>query len=106
MESISRNCRGNNCGNVWRGGLAVKYKAIRCDICGNDIDSKGTCYKFKRRDFYPIYSEIGVFKVKKVWTTLDMCETCLEDLKSFVIGNNQLRKDGQQPVVIRDADGE
>jgi hypothetical protein len=84
----------------------MKYKAVRCDICGKDIDSKATCYKFKRRDFYPIYSELGVFKVKKVWAKLDMCETCLADLKSFVIGNNQLRKDGQLPVIISDADDE
>lgn len=84
----------------------MKYKAVRCDICGNDIDNTATCYKFKRRDFYPIYSKMGVFKVKKVWTKLDMCETCLEDLKSFVIGNNQLRKDGQSPVVIRNSDDE
>lgn len=49
---------------------------------------------------------MGVFKVKKVWTKLDMCETCLEDLKSFVIGNNQLRKDGQSPVVIRNTENE
>lgn len=84
----------------------MKYKAVRCDICGKDIDSDGHCYKFRRRDFYPIYSKMGVFNVRKVWTKLDMCETCLEDLKSFIIGNNQLRKDGQPPVVIRNTENE
>ena len=84
----------------------MKYKAVRCDICGKDIDNLSTCYKFKRREFYPIYSEFGVFNVRKSWAKLDMCETCFQDLKSFIIGNNQLRKDGQQPVVIRDTDGE
>lgn len=84
----------------------MKYKAVRCDICGKDIDSTATCYKFRRRDFYPIYCEFGVCNIKKVWAKLDMCETCFEDLKTFIIGNNQLRKDGQPPVVIRDADGE
>ena len=84
----------------------MKYKAVRCDICGKDIDNLATCYKFKRRDFYPIYSEFGVFNVRKSWTKLDMCETCFEDLKSFIIGNNQLRKDGQPPVVIRNTDDE
>lgn len=82
----------------------MKYKAVRCDICGNDIDSKDHYYKFKRRDIYPIYSEIGVFKIKKVWAKLDMCETCFSDLKSFVYGNNQLRKDGTNPVVIHNQD--
>lgn len=79
----------------------MKYKAIRCDICGKDIPTDNRFYKFKRKDFYPVYSEIGVFRVNKVWTKLDMCETCFDDLKSFIFGNNQLRKDGQPPVVIR-----
>lgn len=84
----------------------MKYKAVRCDICGKDIDSYSHHYKFRHRDFYPIYSEIGVFRVNKIWTKLDMCETCFEDLKTFIIGNNQLRKDGHQLVVIRNADDE
>lgn len=84
----------------------MKYKAVRCDVCGKDIDNLATCYKFKRREFYPIYSEFGVFNVRKSWAKLDMCETCFQDLKSFIIGNNQLHKDGHQPVVIRNTDDE
>lgn len=77
----------------------MKYKIIACDICGKTIPTEDRQYifKFKRSDF----DQDGKF-----WTKLDMCKTCFEDLKSFVAGNNQLRKDGLPPVVIRNTENE
>lgn len=78
----------------------MKIRGLRCDICGKDIDKGSHHYKFKRRDFVGIFSEVGFCRMKEYWSKLDMCETCFQDLESFIVGNNQLRKDGQPPVVI------
>lgn len=78
----------------------MRYKAIKCDICGKFINENMEHYKFKQRNYHFICDVIGVVKKKQVWTKLDMCEDCYQDLESFVAGNNQLRKDGQQPVLI------
>lgn len=85
----------------------MRFKAVVCDVCGMNMTGDVHQYKFKRSERRPIFDEWGeVCATKRAWKKLDMCETCYQDLKSFIIGNNQLRKDGQPPVVIRNADGE
>ena len=83
----------------------MRRRIIQCDICGRDMTTDDNQYRFKRRDIRWVWDNSGVCHTsyaKRVWNKLDMCETCYEDLKSFILGNNQLRKDGQQPVVITD----
>lgn len=80
----------------------MRFKAIKCDICGKFINKDMGHYKFKQRNYHFICDVIGVAEKKQVWTKLDMCGDCYQDLESFVAGNNQLRKDGQQPILIVD----
>lgn len=76
----------------------MKYTTILCDICGKDMSRSDQRYKFKR-----IEDDYGYGKIRR---KLDMCETCFGDLKSFVYGNNQLRKDGQPTVVIHNPEND
>lgn len=76
----------------------MKYTTVLCDICGKDMSHSDQRYKFKR-----IEDDYGYGVIRR---KLDMCETCFNDLKSFVYGNNQLRKDGQPPVVIHNPENE
>ena len=68
----------------------MRYKAVKCDICGKDMTNDEHQYKFKRSEYY---------ECSKVWQKLDMCEVCYADLQTFIFGNNQLRKDGLNPIV-------
>ena len=69
----------------------MRYKAVKCDICGKDMTNDEHQYKFKRSEYY---------ECSKVWQKLDMCEVCYADLQTFIIGNNQLRKDGLNPIAL------
>lgn len=86
-----------------RVGLIMRYKIVKCDICGKDMTNDEHQYKFKRTEHRPIFDDWGeVCATRRVWKKLDMCELCYQDLKSFVAGNNQLRKDGLKLVEITD----
>lgn len=77
----------------------MRFKAVVCDVCGMNMTGDVHQYKFKRSERRPIFDEWGeVCATKRAWKKLDMCETCYQDLKSFIVGNNQLRKDGLNPI--------
>jgi hypothetical protein len=78
----------------------MRRRIIQCDVCGRDMTKDNHQYRFKQRDIRCTYDWDGTYIPRRVWNKLDMCETCYEDLKSFILGNNQLRKDGQSPVVV------
>lgn len=80
--------------------MKYRYRAVVCDICGKDMTNDNHQYKFKHRRTFDICAdEVGLSSTKK-WKKLDMCKNCYRDLESFIAGNNQLRKDGQSPVVV------
>lgn len=67
----------------------MRYKAVKCDICGKDMTNDEHQYRFKHKAY---------FGDERISRKLDMCETCYDDLETFIVGNNQLRKDGLNPI--------
>jgi hypothetical protein len=78
--------------------MKMRYTAIKCDICGKDMTKDDRQYRFRRKDYQYRIDFMGVCSRIRTWTKLDMCENCYQDLESFVTGNNQLRKDGLNPI--------
>ena len=48
----------------------MRYKAIRCDICGKDMTNDDHQYRFKHKAY---------FGDERIIRKLDMCETCYDD---------------------------